>query len=193
MNTCKYGDLRTGDIILFSGRGFIPRFIQLVTWSRWSHCGIIIADDPDYPFPLVYESTHDDSLIGLDLKRHNSGVQIVPFSKRLEMYDGNVAIRRVQTPDYTHRAKLREYRTEVVGRPFEKSRKQIMAAAPVFWWLRQGKDLSSIFCSEHVAETFIALGWLSNYVPSNWYTPKYFAKHWRFRNGVRFGPIEIIK
>ncbi len=37
----KY-DLRVGDIILFSGKGFIARAIQLFQGRRWNHAGLIV-------------------------------------------------------------------------------------------------------------------------------------------------------
>lgn len=32
--------LRVGDVLLYSGRGFFSRLIQIKTWSRYSHCEI---------------------------------------------------------------------------------------------------------------------------------------------------------
>ena len=186
-------NLRTGDIILFSGRCRIGVTIRIATFSRWSHVGMIINDDPNHSFPLLYESTHNDSIKCLDVGKHTQGVQIVPFKERLEQYNGRVAIRRVINPDYSQRHQLRLYRTQMIGVPFEKNTREIIAAASMFSWLRKGEDLSSIFCSEHQAEEMMALGWLDRDKPSNHYAPKFFAENNDYLNGVTYSDIEILK
>lgn len=187
-------DYKTGDIVLFSGRSFLSRVIQVATWSRWSHCGSVISDDPEHQFPLLYESTHCDKLVGLDSGKKQSGVQLVSLEERIKMYDGDVAIRRVINPDYSLRYKLTEYREKVMGTPFEQSRWDVMASAPLFSFMRKGgADLSSIFCAEHEAEIYKALGWLTTSTPSSWYYPKFFANLKSFEKGVSVGPIEMLK
>lgn len=188
-----FKSLRTGDIVLFSGKGLISTIIKIFTFSKWSHCGIIIADDDKYDFPLLYESTHDNTLVGLDLGLRHSGVQIVSFEERLNSYNGHVAIRRVINPDYSQRSSLRLYRAKIKGTPFEENKIQMMAAASVFSFLRKGQDLNGIFCSEHVAEAYKALGWMDKVVPSNWFDPRYFATITRLLKNVRLDKVEVIK
>lgn len=183
---------KTGDIVLFSGRCFVSRFIQLVTWCKWSHVGIVISDDKTHGIPLLYESTHGSNLTCLDIGSKTSGVRAVPLEKTIMAYNGTVAIRRVIKPDYTNRYRLRLYRTEVAGRPFEKDIKQIAGSAFIFKFLRRAGDLKSIFCSEHVSEAFKALGWMDDLKPSSWYTPRYFAKNNKYQKGVKFGKITIV-
>lgn len=183
---------KTGDIVLFSGRCFVSRFIQLITWSKWSHVGIIISDDTTHGILLLYESTHGSNLTCLDIGSKTSGVRAVPLEKTILAYNGIVAIRKVIKPDYTSRYKLRLYRNKVAGRPFEQDLKQIVGSASIFKFLRRSGDLKSIFCSEHVAEAFKALGWMDRSKPSSWFTPKYFAKNNKYQKGVKFGEITIV-
>ena len=186
-------NLRTGNIVLFSGRCTISKLIRLLSWSKWSHVGMIINDDPQYPFPLLYESTHNDTIKGLDVGDYTQGVQIVPFLDRLMTYNGSIGLRRVISPCYNQRHQLRLYRTKMIGVPFEKNILEVLASAELFRWLRKDENLSSVFCSEHHAEATMALGWLNRDKPSNHYSPKFFAKNNDYLNGVSFGKIEILK
>jgi len=184
---------KTGDIILFSGHCRVGILVRLFSWCKWSHIGMIINDDPDHLFPLLYESTHDSSIKGLDVGDYTSGVQVVSFKERLNQYKGGVAIRRVINPDYSKRLQLRLYRTQMKGVPFEENWVELIASAWLFSWLRKGEDLSSVFCSEHHAQATMSLGWLTRDKPSNHYDPKFFAKNNEYLNGVTYGEIEILK
>ena len=97
----KYEDIRenlkTGDIVLFSGKGGISHGIKLVTNSKWSHVGMVLR---------------------------------LPDSKAA--YDGPLG--------------------------------------------HNEEDLSSLFCSELVAEAYQRIGLLTSAMPSNEYTPKDFAE-----------------
>ncbi len=186
--------LQTGDIVLFSGRCTVSRLIRLLSWSKWSHVGMIINDDPQHPYPMLYESTHNNSVKDLDTGRYIQGVQIVPFEDRFHNYKGTVAVRRVINPCYKKRHQLRLYRTESQGIPFEQNVLEMLASATLFKWLRTDKeDLSSIFCSEHQAEATMALEWLPRDKPSNHYSPKFFGYNVVWLNGVSYTEIQILK
>ena len=62
--------LRTGDLLLFSGRGFTSEVIRVFTRSPWSHIGMVVHL-PGNPDPLVLESTtlseSSDVTLGLSL------------------------------------------------------------------------------------------------------------------------------
>jgi len=173
--------LQTGDLVLFSGKGFVSILIKILTLSKWSHCGIVIADDPRYPFPLLYESTA------------NIGVHVIPLKKKIALYNGTVAIRRVIHPNYIKRLHLSLYRSKVKGTPFESDNLQMLASSRFFKFLRRDRCVKGLFCSEHVAECYQALGWMRSDVPSNWYSPRYFSKVKNFLHGVSLGQIQDIK
>lgn len=40
--TARPGELKTGDLVLFSGRTFAARLVQGFTGSYWSHVGIVV-------------------------------------------------------------------------------------------------------------------------------------------------------
>lgn len=40
-------NLKPGDIVLYSGRGFLPKAIQLFQGRKWNHVGLVVAVDGD--------------------------------------------------------------------------------------------------------------------------------------------------
>ena len=169
-------NLKTGDIVLFSGTCLVSRIIRLLCGSKWSHIGMIIID-PAYPTPLIYESSHGTNLIGLDLKRKTAGVQLLFLSDRISAFKGDMVVRRLQGHDILpeDRTKLLSLRKELVGVPFEKSVWQMLASEVKHRVLPHREDLSSVFCSELVAECYKVLGLLGHDLPSNKYSPADFS------------------
>jgi len=168
-------DLKTGDIVLFSGRCRVARLIQVLTLCKWSHVGMIIIDD-SYDAPLVYESTHNDRVPGLDLGRKTQGVQIVKLSDRLEGYGGDMALMRLHGVKFSDNElyQLEKMRREFIGAKFEESYREAFVA--IFKPYKQEENLSTIFCSELTAQAYIELGILPLVPASNNYTPADFAK-----------------
>lgn len=156
-------NLKTGDIILFSGTCFISQVIKFCTNSKWSHVGMII-NDPDHHTPLIYESSHDH------------GVQLVPFNERRRAFAGDMALRRLKCSlSDNDLYRLRMFRHYIKGAPFEKNRLQMLAS--VFQWrfLPNREDLSSVFCSELIAQCYQEMLLLGQDLASNKYTPASFS------------------
>ena len=170
-------DLKTGDLILFSGKGGISAGIKWATLSRWSHVGMILVLS-EYDFVTVWESTTLSSVIDLDSKTPKKGVQLVPLSARVASYDGEIAVRRL----LGHKIgeddikKLMRFRKKVTGTPYEQDKIELIKAAYDGPLGRNSEDLSSLFCSELVAESYQCLGLLSEDKPSNEYTPADFSE-----------------
>ena len=175
--------LKTGDIVLFSGKGGISAGVKWVTHGDWSHVGMILRL-PEYDFVTVWESTTLSSLVDLDTQVPRKGVQLVPLSARIKDYDGEIAVRQLdgvtfENDDIQELIKLRH---EVAGRPYEQDMIELIKAAYDGPLGRNTEDLTSLFCSELVAEAYQRLGLLSNdkesneYKPSNEYTPYDFSE-----------------
>lgn len=169
--------LKTGDIVLFSGKGGISAGIKWATLSRWSHVGMIVVL-PEYDFVTVWESTTLSSLVDLDTKVPHKGVQLVPLSSRIEGYDGEVAVRQLEgiSFDESDLKNLMELRREVSGREYEQDQIELIKAAYDGPLGRNSEDLTSLFCSELLAEAYQRLGLLSEEKPSNEYTPADFSE-----------------
>ena len=183
-------ELNTGDIVLFSGSCIVANTIKVLTLCNWSHVGMIVIDS-HYNEPLLYESTHDDSLTGLDLGESNQGVQLVRLSERVDHYDGEVSVRKLiganLTEDDLYRFHL--MRKSFVGRKFEESELQITMSAISF--IETDEDLTTLFCSELVAQSYIELGLLPGNIASNNYTQEDFTENIVLSRGMLGKEIQI--
>lgn len=137
----------------------------------------MIIIDPAYPTPLIYESSHGTNLVGLDVKRKTAGVQLLFLSDRISTFKGDMVVRRLQDHDIlpVDRASLLSLRKELLGVPFEKSVWQMLASELKHRVVPQRADLSSVFCSELIAECYKVLGLLGQDLPSNKYSPADFS------------------
>ncbi|MBC8870942.1 MAG: hypothetical protein H8E44_16075 [Planctomycetes bacterium] len=178
----KYTQIRnkldTGDIVLFSGKGGISAGIKWFTISKWSHVGMVVRL-PDWNMVLLWESTTLSNIADVMDGKAKQGVQLVALSERLRTYGGEAAIRRlsVKRTAAMNNALMR-LRQEVKGRPYETSKVELVKAAYDGWWGENTENLSSLFCSELVAEAYQRMGLLSNSksaLPSNEFTPKDFS------------------
>ena len=169
--------LQTGDVVLFSGKGGISAGIKWATLSRWSHVGMILVL-PEYDFVTVWESTTLSSLVDLDTKVPRKGVQLVPLSSRIEDYDGEVAVRQLKGVKFGNDdiKNLMQLRRELAGKKYEQDKIELIKAAYDGPLGRNSEDLTSLFCSELVAEAYQRLGLLGDEKPSNEYTPADFSE-----------------
>jgi hypothetical protein len=170
--------LKTGDIVLFSGKGGASAGIKWATFSRWSHVGMVVVL-PEYDLVTVWESSTVATLRDLDTNAPNKGVQLVPLSTRLEQYDGEIAVRQLVDVEFSADdiRSLMQLRRELAGRKYEEDKIQLIKAAWDYTFGRNKEDLSSLFCSELVAEAYQRLGLLDPDTPSNEYVPADFSEN----------------
>ena len=111
------------------------------------------------------------------------GVQLVPLSDRVQKYSGNITERQLKGADLPENSlrKLMELRKELRGKSYEKSKIELFKAAYDGPFGHNIEDLSSVFCSELVAEAYQRLGLLSEEKSSNEYTPGDFSER-RMKN-----------
>jgi len=182
----KYEDIRsqlkTGDILLFSGKGGVSDGIKFFTVSKWSHVGIVYRfSDPNDPQGSVFcwESTTLSNLADADTGKLTKGVQRVELSERLERCFATgyeISVRTLSKPlNNSMLQALNNFRHEVSGRPYEKDKIELLKAAYDGIFGENKEDLSSLFCSELVAEAYQRMGLLTEKLPSNEYTPKDFS------------------
>lgn len=182
----RYEDMRsqlkTGDILLFSGKGGISEGIKFFTVSRWSHTAIVYRfDGPLDPKGSIFcwESTTLSNVKDADTGKLTKGVQRVELSERLEKcfakgYDISVRpLSKALSEDML--LILNNFRHEVSGRPYEKDKIELLKAAYDGLFGDNTEDLSSLFCSELVAEAYQRMGLLTEKLPSNEYVPKDFS------------------
>ena len=200
--------LENGDVVLFRSRGAIARLIALGQLlggkrSRWSHVGIVVHDK-NLDQVLLWESTTLSKLEDLETGKRLRGVQTVFLSDRIRSYNGKVAVRRLVIPPghiglvrVTVAEALAEARREFNGKPYEKKHIQLAKAALDRTKLGRNRkqDLSSLFCSELVAEVFQRAGLLPKDPPSSEYAPSDFDQRHELPMsfGVQFGPEIRLK
>ncbi len=167
--------LDTGDLVFFSGQSTASRSIQLVTRSRWSHIGLVVRISA-WDQVLLWESTPVHDLKDVFSGRESVGVQCVFLSERLKRYPGGAAFRslRVERTE-AMLSELRNFRAAMRGRPYETSTMELALSAYDGPFGRNEEDLSSLFCSELVAEAYQRMGLLDPETPANEYTPADFS------------------
>lgn len=169
-------DLKTGDIVLMGSSSIFSRAIRMLTRSKWSHVGMVMKIE-EFDTLLLWESTtngHDKDVDSGEIER---GVQLVPLSKRVRDHTGNLAFRplsRGLTGDEI--ITLNKFRHTVKDKPYDfngfELLKSVFDTGALF---SNSEDLSAYFCSELIADTYQELGFLSEALPSNEYTPNDFA------------------
>ena len=189
--------LKTGDIVLFSGKGHFSNLIKLGTFSKWSHVGMVLKL-PEYDFLTLWESTGLTDIEDLDTNKPNVGVQLVPLSARGRKYSGDIAYRSLKGPALadTALADLMKLRRKLKGRKYEKSKVELVKAAwDSVMGHNQEEDLSSVFCSELVAEAYQSLKLIDGGKNSNEYTPADFMQGRldTLAGGRTLGPEVTIK
>ncbi len=192
-------DLKTGDLVLFSGKGGVSEWIKWFTGSKWSHIGVVLRLE-DYDSVLLWESTTLSNIDDVETGKAHRGVQLVGLRERLTKYVGDtIAVRRLNKGlTEPMLKKLGSFRSEVSGRPYEENKLELLRAASDIF--RDNKeDISSLFCSELVAEAYQKIGLLSDArtaKPSNEFTPEDFSaecdQELKMLKGYELGPELIL-
>ncbi|HEX8691244.1 MAG TPA: hypothetical protein VF746_02290 [Longimicrobium sp.] len=186
--------LKTGDLLLFSGTSAISTTIKFCSGGRWSHVGMVVRL-PGRDEPFLWESTTLVDVPDAETGLARPGVQLVTVAERVATYRGEIMLRpldRPLTPPML--ARLEEVRHRFAETEFERSRlQQLRAAYDGPGGASPGEDLSSVFCSELVAEAYQAMGLLPEWPegpPSNEYVPLDFCaeRGLRLGRGYALGP-----
>lgn len=187
-------DLDTGDILLYSGTGAISTAIKIGTCSKWSHVGVIVRPR-DFDMVCVLQSTTLSKAKDIISNQPVEGVQLNFLSESIEIYPGGIAVRKLDVLRTDNILKaVRDFRKEVHGRPYEEKKIQLLKSAWDFFGGENEEDLSSLFCSELVAELYQRMGLLDEEKPSNEYTPKDFAGKLDLLHGATLSdPIYLKK
>ena len=184
-----YADIRheldTGDLVLFRGAGRVfSRIIQ-----RATRCGLVARGHGDAPAGVrltcaLWESTglggrcpgphararHARGCAARAAQR--AGAQPARAPSRCGELDRGYP--RARTRGQSADGRLRR---ELRGRPYEQSLVALARAAYDGPGGANAEDLSSLFCSELVAEAYQRLGLLGDDIASSEFTPSDFAAH----------------
>jgi hypothetical protein len=165
--------MKSGDIIGFSGRGFVSGLIQVGTFSLpcrgISHVGVVSVSNG---IPFVYESTSFGRPACEIQKVKVSGVQCHRLDDLLDFVDKqSVWHYPLQRELYEHEdRRLGYYLDRHLGVPYDYF--GAGRSGGFFWNLLQtalhNEDLSNIFCSELIADAFSDLGIFNTVSSSRW-------------------------
>ncbi len=185
LHTCH-----TGDILLFSGRGFSSTLINAGSYSPYSHVGVVVVTDRYGP--CIWESDTSDGCIDLLTGTDKDGPRLIPLGQKISVYlkGGNFAVhyrRLIVDQDYLAKLRseidfgerLRTFMQEESPKNFEWD--LFSMARSVHRWIPGERwphgDPSGRFCSELVAETWRRMGFLNPKTrPSDLYTVISFAE-----------------
>lgn len=139
---------------LFAGNDPFSFIIREATSSDWSHCALILKDQFDQKY--CFEST--GSLEGI-LDGVKPQVQIHKWEDTVKSYNGDISTRQFIFDDNTQISTdmLNHYVSSRIATPYEKDLTSLIKALKRE---NNSEDVSSMFCSELVADCLGTLGCL---------------------------------
>lgn len=167
--------LKTGDLVLFSGRTIAARVVRACTGSRWSHIGLVVRLPEFANTPLLWEATRASKVADIHRGQFFDGVQLVPLDDKVASYPGEIAVRRLIGVDSNRerRERIETLIEEWSAKPYRnlvfKNLKAWVSGHEAVHISRGG------FCSELVAEVYKQLRLLPEDKPSIHYVPSDFG------------------
>lgn len=188
--------LDSGDIVLFGGESRFCRTLKRFMSSHWSHVALVCRPNGNGPL-LLWEATLSSALPDVMTREIAPGVGLYDLTDWITHYEAETAIRRLhieRTPQM--RRALLDFYHEVRGRPYERSWLQLVRSMLIPLLTNHEPDLTSLFCSELVAEALIRMKLLARRPPSNTYSPKDFSQRRRrplpLLAGATLGPEVLV-
>ncbi len=185
--------MRTGDVIAFSGKGRVSEIIKWKTGSPYSHVGLVLEVDlyggiGDAVF--LIESTTLSNLPDIKTGEFREGVQLHFLSNRVDSYDGEIW----WVPLKDGLSQTAEFKLQKWLRGKHQSRTkydnfQVFGAGlDLFDWipgLEMEPDFSSLFCSELVMKALQMAGVVSDDINPSEQTPDDVVKYSCFDNVIK--------
>lgn len=177
--------IKPGDVFGFSGRNWLSTGINVSTFGipLWgiSHVGIAGYDAASgWLGQHLYESVGE------------GGVRCVSLKKAMWDYDGRVWLYRLSRQLYLHEmTRLMGSLRAAVGREYD-VRGAMRAGGAIFALIQaaiRGEDLTSLFCSELVAEQLSHIGYFPTANSSRW-SPNHLVRKLR-RMGLVNRPVRL--
>ena len=183
-------NLRTGDLLLFKGRGVFSRLITALPGSDYSHVGMYVSLLNDYVFESTSLGTLPDIMTGEPI----NGVQVTRFEDRVRSYDGEVFVRPVMgSRSQDQKNELRSFIHRHHGKPYEQSNWELASAElDIMPWHKNKPDDSSLFCSETVCMALRAMGLMPEGLAANEFTPSDFSGDIELCEGYQWGDVSPL-
>ncbi|EFC41277.1 predicted protein [Naegleria gruberi] len=210
-----YDELRTGDVLLHSGKGTFSKAIQLGFSSTWSHLSIIIRNPPkellelykvqvdaSSRFSTVFVAESETDTVD---NKEGGGIQLVELRKWFMDYlerdpTDLCCLRRLNIPSMDNRPKdenivdqfptLVDYLKISIDKKYETSKSELLKC--VIKRNTQSND-ANVFCSEFVAECYLRMGLLPQYTITCNYGPRDFSQESNLVNTVLLKGANLTK
>ena len=147
-NHAQYANVRTGDILLFSGYSFPSLFVRLGTYSEWTHASIAVWLNTDNGRKLhMFEAARfNDEHCALQ-NSIGKGCRLINIEQVSHVYS-KISVRHIgMNRDNEFFSKLMNFMQEFKGKPFPSSFFRIMLVNTGFFQ-RHNQDDGTILCSE---------------------------------------------
>lgn len=201
LNT-KLSKMKSGDIILFSGKNsIISSIIKWWTDSFYSHVGIVLVNPKIYSDNIfkelkgVYliESGYESNIEDAFEHRHKFGVQIVPLIDVIKNYNGNIYWRGLNLDNSSMTRELVNIRMSSIyknirDKPYDLNLfdllccnlnifyPEITCRNPIInWFLHDTQKRDKFVCSALVAYFYTKIGFLPEITHWTECTPKFFS------------------
>lgn len=174
--------LKTGDIILFSGKYPISKMVERLEGSKWSHTAMVLRL-PEYEEPLLYEATDLVNLPDLLTGDTITGPKVVDLKQRLLTYGDDLvpyeppmySVRRNSAIVTTEEVQLIKSLVEKLHGIPNPDEKQMIKEVILGRYFHIKTTSNDITCSAFIAYTFMQLGWIKGRKPINGFMPKDFS------------------
>lgn len=185
------------DIVLFRGKYFASKFIELFTWSRFSHVGIILKDptyiDPKLIGTFLLESGQE-CVKDAENNEIKFGVQITRWDEIYENYDGEIWKRSfIPNKDCTKRLKI--IHSIIHNKPYDTNIDDLLRLEIGEIW-GNCKRTNSFVCSSLISFILVCFDCLDHNTSWDIITPKQFDKNGWIEQNIKnceFGDIVKIK
>ncbi len=183
-------ELKTGDLVLFTGRGLISNLWQWLGRSAWTHVALVLRE-PNDAEPQLWEA---------DREGPRRGTRVVRLAVRMAEFRGRMSARCLNRPLASAQCRrLETLQREMAERSRAPGLLDLMGAADDGWLGGRRDKLGDPTDAELVAEAYQRLGLLDDVahggpLPSA-YRPRQFAESHDLplKNGYALGPELLLR
>jgi hypothetical protein len=184
--------IKTGDAILFSGKGFFSDVIKMSTASKYSHVGLVLKMGlpvGSEPKLFLIESTTLSNVKDVIFDKPVEGLQLVDLDERLNSYDGKAWLLPLKIPLYPQEeAQLIVECLTIHSKHVAYDMNQAIKAGIDLWDIpcfENRTNLDKVFCSEFVTAILQKAGKIEQCVNASEITPGDMRKFVCFDQTIR--------
>jgi hypothetical protein len=183
-------ELKTGDLVLFTGQGSVRGLLKWLGRTSWTHVGLVLRG-PEDAEPLLWEAACEGP---------RRGTFVVRLAARMAGFRGRMSVRCLNRPLASAQCqRLEGLRQEMAERSHARGLLDLMGAADDGWLGARRDNLGDPTDAELVAEVYQRLGLLpevahGGMLPGE-YRPRQFAEGHglELKNGYALGPELLLR